>query len=58
MLGKHLTKFNIPRVKSLGKINNLMPIPKHSKSNIQQTCSQQQLNEEKLEVIPLKSGTR
>ena len=36
--------------KSLGKIRNSRPIPKHDKSNLQQT--------EKLEAIPLKSGTR
>ena len=29
-------------IKSLGKIKNLSPIPKHNKSNIQQTGSQQQ----------------
>ena len=32
-------------------------IPKHNKSNIQQTCRHHQLNGEKLEAIPLKSGT-
>jgi hypothetical protein len=44
--------------KSLRKIRNSRPIPKHSKSNIQQISSQLQLNGEKLEEIPLKSGTR
>jgi hypothetical protein len=45
-------------VKSLGKIRNLSPIPKHSKSNILQTVANLKLNGEKLEAIPLKSGTR
>ena len=44
--------------KSLGKIRNSRPIPKHDTSNLQQTSSQHQLNGEKLEAIPLKSGTR
>jgi hypothetical protein len=29
-------------IKSLGKIKNSSPIPKHNKSNIEQTSSQQQ----------------
>jgi hypothetical protein len=41
--------------KSLGKIRNSRPIPKHNKCNIQQTSK---LIGEKLEAIPLKSGTR
>jgi hypothetical protein len=45
-------------VKSPGKIRNSRPTPKHSKSNIQQTSSQIKLNGEKLEAIPLNSGTR
>jgi hypothetical protein len=44
-------------VKSLGKIRNSRPIPKHSKSNIQQIIANIKLNEEKLEAFPLKSGT-
>jgi hypothetical protein len=44
--------------KSLGKIRNSRPIPKHNKSNLQQTSSQHQTKWEKLEAIPLKSGTR
>jgi hypothetical protein len=35
-----------------------MPIPKCNKSNIQQTNSQYQINEEILEAILLKSGIR
>jgi hypothetical protein len=51
---------NLPLLhnKSIGKIKNSRPIPKHSKSNIQQTSSQHQINWEKLVAIPLKSGTR
>jgi hypothetical protein len=45
-------------VKRLGMIRNSRLIPKHSKSNIQQTSSQHQTSGEKLEAIPLKSGTR
>jgi hypothetical protein len=37
------------------KVKNSWPMPKHSKSNIQQTSSEQ--NGEKLEASPLKSGT-
>ena len=37
---------------------NSRPIPKRDKSNLRQTSSQHQLNGEKLEAIPLKSGTR
>ena len=40
--------------KSLRKIGNSRPIPKHDKSNLQQTIK---INGEKLETIPLKSGT-
>ena len=39
---KHLTKFNTAHGKSLGKIRNPKPIPKHSKSNIWQISSQHQ----------------
>jgi hypothetical protein len=45
-------------IKSLGKIRNSRPIPKYNKNNIQQTCTNTKLNGEKLEAIPLKSGTR
>jgi hypothetical protein len=58
MLSKHWTKSNNLHDKSLGKIRNSRPIPKHNKSNILQTCSQHQTNGEKLQAIPLKSGTR
>jgi hypothetical protein len=44
--------------KILGKIRNSRPIPKQSKSNIQQTNRQHQINGEKLEAILLISGTR
>ena len=40
------------------KIRNPRPKLKHSKSNIQQTIANIKLNDEKLEAIPLKSGTR
>ena len=43
--------------KSPGKIRNSRPIPKHNKSNIQQTSSQYQTKWRKLKAIPLKSGT-
>jgi hypothetical protein len=42
MLKKHLTKFNIIHVKSLGMILNSRPIPKNSISNTQQTSNQHQ----------------
>jgi hypothetical protein len=42
--------------KSLGKIRNSRPIPKNVKSNLQQINIK--VNGEKLEAIPLKSGTR
>jgi hypothetical protein len=45
-------------VKSLGKIRNSKPIPKYSKSNIQQTCSHHQTTWREIETIPPKSGTR
>jgi hypothetical protein len=44
--------------KSLGKIRNSRPLPKHNKSNLKQTSSQIKVNGVKLEAIPLKSGTR
>jgi hypothetical protein len=44
--------------KSLGNIRNSRPIPNHDKSNLQQTSSSIKVNGEKLEAIPLKSGTR
>jgi hypothetical protein len=56
MLKKHLIKSTSLHVRSLGKIRTSRPIPKHSKSNIQQTIIK--LNGEKLEAIQLKSGTR
>ena len=58
MLSKHLTNPTSIHDKSLGKIRNSRPIPKHNKSKIQQTSSQHQTNGEKLEAIPLKSGNR
>ena len=42
--------------RSLGKIRNSRPIPKHDKCNLQKTTIK--LNGEKLEAISLKSGTR
>jgi hypothetical protein len=44
-------------INSLGNIRNSRPIPKHNKSNIQQTSLQHQ-TKWKLEAITLKSGTR
>jgi hypothetical protein len=44
--------------KSLAKIRNSRPIPKHNKSNIQKAVANIKLNGEKLEAIPVKSGTR
>jgi hypothetical protein len=55
---KAFDKIQHPFTISLGKVRNSKPIPKHSKSNIQQTSSQIKLNGENLEVVPLKSGTR
>jgi hypothetical protein len=55
---KHLTNPTPIHDKSLGKISNSRPIPKYEKSNLQQTCSQHQINGENLEAFPLKSGTR
>jgi hypothetical protein len=57
MLRKLLTKAPHLQNKSLGKIRNSRPIPKHSKSNIQKTSSQHK-TEWNLQAIPLKSGTR
>ena len=45
-------------VKSLGKIRNLRPIPKHCKTIYSQPLADVKLNGEKLEAIPLNSGTR
>jgi hypothetical protein len=42
----------------IGNIRNLRPIPKHSKSNIQQIVANIKLNGDEVEAIPLKSGTR
>jgi hypothetical protein len=58
MLRKHLTNPTPIHDKSLEMIRNSRPIPKYSKSNIQQTSSQHQINREKLEAIPLKTGTK
>jgi hypothetical protein len=58
MLRKHLKNPTPVHDKSLGKIRNSKPIPKHDKSNLQQTSSQHESNGEKLEAIGLKSGTR
>ena len=44
--------------KSLGKIRNSRLIPKHGKSNLQQTSSQHQRKWWEAGTIPLKSGTR
>jgi hypothetical protein len=56
MLRKHLKNPTPLHDRSLGTIKNSRPIPKHNKSNTQQTSIK--LNVEKLEAIPLKSGTR
>ena len=44
--------------KNLGEKKSSWQIPKHNKSNIQQTNIQHKLNEEKLEAIPIKSRKR
>jgi hypothetical protein len=44
--------------KSLGKIRNSRPIPKHTKSNLQQTSSQHQCKWREVGSNPTKSGTR
>jgi hypothetical protein len=58
MLRKNLSISKKLRDNSHEKIRNSRPIPKHNKSKIQQTSSQHQTNGEKVEAIPLKSGTR
>jgi hypothetical protein len=55
---KHLTNTTPLYDKSLRTIRKSRPIPKHNKSNVQQTSSQHQVNGEKLEAILLKLGTR
>jgi hypothetical protein len=44
--------------KSLGKIRNSRPIPKHNKSKNSKPVANFKLTRVKLEAIPLKSGTR
>ena len=44
-------------VKNIGEIKNSWNIPKHSKSNYSKPIANIKLNGEKLEAIPLKSGT-
>jgi hypothetical protein len=44
--------------KSFGEIKNSWHIPKHNKSNYNKPTANIKLNKEKLEAIPLKSGTR
>jgi hypothetical protein len=57
MLRKHLTKPITD--KGLGKIRNSRPVPKHDKSNLCiKPVAYIKVNGEKLETIPLKSGTR
>jgi len=59
MMRKHLTKFNTTHDKSSGKNRNSRPIPKHSKKPYtSKPVANIKLNGEKLEAIPLKSGTR
>jgi len=58
MLRKHLTKFNTLHDKSPGKYRNSSPIPKHCKAIYRKAVGNIKLNGEKLEAIPLKSGTR
>jgi len=45
-------------IKVLEGSGNSRPIPNHDKSNLQQTLANIKVNGEKLEAIPLKSGTR
>jgi hypothetical protein len=58
MQRKHLKNSTTIHDKSLGKVRNSRPIPKHDKANLQENSSQLQINGEKLEAIPLKSGTK
>ena len=44
--------------RSLGKMRNSRPIPKHNKSNLHKPVANIKLNGEKPEAIPLKSETR
>jgi hypothetical protein len=57
MLKKILTKSSTQSNKSLGKIKNSRPIPKHNKSIYNKPVANIKLNGEKLKAIPLKSGT-
>ena len=58
MLRKHLKSPTPLHDKSLGKIRNSRSIPKHSKAIYGKPVVNIKLNVEKLEAIPLKSGTR
>jgi hypothetical protein len=58
MLRKHLTNLTHLHDKSPGKIRNSRPIPKHKKAIYSKPVANIKLNGEKLEAIPLKSGTR
>jgi hypothetical protein len=58
MLRKHLKSPTRLHDKSLGKIRNSRSIPKHSKAIYRKPVDNIKLNVEKLEAIPLKSGTR
>jgi hypothetical protein len=54
-----LTKSNTPiNDKSLGKIRSSRSIPKHNKAIYSKPVGNINVNGEKLEAIPLKSGTR
>ena len=55
MQKKHLTPIHD---KSSGKIGNSRPIPKHDKAIYSKPVANIKVNDEKLEAIALKSGTR
>jgi hypothetical protein len=58
MLKKHLTITTSLHVKSLGKIKNSRSILNIVKEIYSKMVANIKLNVEKLEVVPLKSGTR
>ena len=58
MLREHLKNRTPVHDKSLGKIRNSRLIPKYNKRKYSKPIANIKLNGEKLEAIPLKSGTR
>jgi hypothetical protein len=58
MLKKPLKRTIPLHVKCIRDIRSSRYIPKHNKSNTKKATTNIQLNVEKLEAIPLKSGTR